>query len=274
MDCDSNDIKQQFIFTEESSPTSGRISPYSRPDLCWHRVAGAGPEVEFKLRSCDPSSIHQLFDGFDISSVEFELHPREFTEDCMTQAHHPKREELIFREPCKIAQKDKTSLWVVDNGSFVSIDTDDKNSTPRDQEETCTYEPLLDNNQRLTMNERVQVSTPVEAYIVMQNDGNLVVWSGTRENRGKLIWKSNVSISPKLGYQFKTVLQGDGHLLTSYNDESGKRKFVFRSLSVSGVGNYFLAVNCDGKSLSIFRRHVDSGSSQTNVEAVWTTEPR
>ena len=273
MDCDPNDNKQQFIFTE-LSPFSGRISPYSRPDLCWHRVTGAGIEVEFKLRPCDPSSIHQLFDGFDTSSVEFELRPREFPDDCMTQAHHPKREEFIFREPCKIARKDNTSLWIVDNGSFVSIEKDDKDSTPQDQGESCTYEPLLDNNQRLTMNQRVQVSNPVEAYIVMQNDGNLVVWSGSRENRGKLIWKSNVSISPKLGYQFTTVLQGDGHLLTSYNDENGKRNFVFRSLSVSGTGRYFLAVNCDGESLSIFRRRLDDGSSQTNVEAVWTTEPR
>lgn len=267
IDCNENVPQQQFVWKEDVNTgigNGGRLSPYSRLDLCWERVTDANDFFEFKLKPCDYTERRQILVGFD-TSKPFELHPFGLPEFCMTQDHDPKREELVYREPCSIAREDFTSLWVVEGGSNMAPISVAPTS------ESCQYDALLKGNERLGMNERRQIKHPIEAYIIMQEDGNLIVWRGTPQARGSLLWKSGVSFPPRQEDQYTTQLQRDAHLLTwrLRNDGSGRRSFVFRSFSPSKQGDYFLAVNCDRKTLSIFRQEDDG-----TLESVWTTEPR
>ena len=257
-ECNTTDTKQHFVWIGEDDER-GRLSPYTRPDLCWQRIPEMSTMLQFKLRSCNETENLQLFSGFNMTK-QFELHPEGQPNSCMTNDHHPRAGEFIYSEPCDIARFDNTSQWIVDSGSIASK----LKVTPRSN--ACTRNALLESGQKLQVDDVKQVTHPFQSFIQMQRDGNLIVRMGTIEKPGQLIWKSDVYYDPKLEHPFETVLQGDGHLLTRYfQGPNSKPKVVFKSMSVSENGQYYLALNCDGKSLSVFRTG--------DEEAIWTTEP-
>jgi hypothetical protein len=45
--------------------------------------------------------------------MPFELQMPGNTEKCATQHHHPKDDEEVYMEDCKLAEKTDTSYWVV-----------------------------------------------------------------------------------------------------------------------------------------------------------------
>jgi len=75
-------------------------------------------EDNLKVEDCDNSNPAQRFragPGLSLDGDRFELipvvQPDSNIEYCMTQRHHPKEGEVIYREVCETARNDKTSMW-------------------------------------------------------------------------------------------------------------------------------------------------------------------
>lgn len=112
-DC-SEKWKQQF------SKVGDTLRPAMNKDLCMTYI---GRSSEFLvsaklilqgkrhivLRPCEGFQ-EQLFEGFQWDGL-FELHPKDETNQCITQWHHPKADERLYPEDCQVARDEVTSLW-------------------------------------------------------------------------------------------------------------------------------------------------------------------
>ena len=67
--------------------------------------------LPLKLTSCNGSS-RQKWDGFNWSK-EFEIHPADNSNFCVTQMHHPKAHEKVFPQKCGKPRDHDTSNWIV-----------------------------------------------------------------------------------------------------------------------------------------------------------------
>lgn len=106
------------------------------------------------------------------------------------------------------------------------------------------------------------VRSPISnAFLVQEDNGNLVLKSGTPVCPGPALWETGTSESRG---EFSTYMQKDGNLVTrpigkSSSDETDGVDagllpvWSSRSAERQGNGLYFLAFNCDGKSISIYR---------------------
>jgi len=74
-----------------------------------------------KLESCDASKIEQRFTGFksegggamEIAPAKVSKKDGVVVERCLTQHHHPRENERIYAEICKLARISDTNLWSV-----------------------------------------------------------------------------------------------------------------------------------------------------------------
>ena len=112
-ECD-DDPQQKFIYESVSGTGGGRLKPHERQDLCWERTRDNARQ----LKPCS-SDANQIIKGIKYDGP-FEMVPygaaRE--NDCLTQSHHPKNEEIVRGELCEIARNDKTSEWImIDKGT-------------------------------------------------------------------------------------------------------------------------------------------------------------
>lgn len=76
-------------------------------DLCMTRVESK----YIQLLDCDEDEDRQRWYGFQPYGEPFELLPAEKLYRCLTQWHHPKREEIVYAGTCETAQEDDTSMW-------------------------------------------------------------------------------------------------------------------------------------------------------------------
>lgn len=77
--------RQRFIYKPVPGSGGGKISPYTKPDLCWTRTRVNAHQ----LRPCGVKTYVDRYDhdiqiiiGFE-NDVPFELHPNGITEKCM-----------------------------------------------------------------------------------------------------------------------------------------------------------------------------------------------
>jgi hypothetical protein len=106
--CKTEVNEQYYVYEPVASTGGGKIKPYTRQDLCLEKVSEEQDTLTFQ--PCNDVSTLQILVGFDMYTA-FELSPYSDTSECLSQAHHPKKEEVIKAYPCDVAQDDKTSLW-------------------------------------------------------------------------------------------------------------------------------------------------------------------
>jgi hypothetical protein len=96
------------IFSVVSGPHGEQIKIHGT-SLCMERV-----DIRLiQLNECDDQNTVrdvQLWDGFK-QSGPFQLAPRNHDGVCMSQQHHPKANELVYTEVCRIAHFWDTGYW-------------------------------------------------------------------------------------------------------------------------------------------------------------------
>jgi hypothetical protein len=124
----SSSSTQKFVYEGEN------LKPYTSQDLCWERTG----RNAHQLKKCASSS-EQIIKGIKFDG-NFEMHPNGYSDDCLTNQHHPKSGEIIRGQSCSAARNDKTSLWIMINkdGSNGGDDGDENggsgNSSDRGRE--------------------------------------------------------------------------------------------------------------------------------------------
>jgi hypothetical protein len=87
-------------------------------NLCMERA----DNIHLHLRGCDPTEVKQLWVGFlvdqpfDLQPLQQNLRPSQYndpveTPRCISQDHHPKKNEILFLEECQKAHFWNTGLW-------------------------------------------------------------------------------------------------------------------------------------------------------------------
>jgi uncharacterized membrane protein YgcG len=105
----SSSSKQKFVYE------GGRLKPFTSQGLCWERTGRNARQ----LKKCSTSS-KQIINGITLDGI-FEMHPNGYPDDCLSNEHHPKSQEIIRGEPCSVSRNDKTSLWqMINRGSGCS----------------------------------------------------------------------------------------------------------------------------------------------------------
>ena len=100
------------------------------------------------------------------------------------------------------------------------------------------------------------------AFLVQEDDGNLCLKLGTPDNAGDILWESNVVNDAGAFY---TTLQEDGNLITRPGTPADGMSSIWKSGTSGDIVDYFLGLNCDGLSMSIYQ-----GTPGANGGAVWT----
>ena len=106
-------------------------------------------------------------------------------------------------------------------------------------------------------------SAGTRAFIVQEDDGKLCLMEGTPDNPGQLLWDSGVEES---GQEFYSMLQKDGNLITRPGGPDDGFSSIWKSESVGEPADYFLGLNCDGLSMSIYE-----GTLENPGDKVWTS---
>jgi len=102
--CSSNNSHQYFINIDDT------IRPLRDTSLCLTST-GNTEGNPIRVYRCD-GGMEQQWDGFRYNGQPFELHPRRDINRCVGQLHHPKRQERVYPEECRLERNDKTSLWI------------------------------------------------------------------------------------------------------------------------------------------------------------------
>lgn len=102
--CSSNNIHQYFINIDTT------LRPIQDTSLCLTHM-GNTEGNPIRVYNCN-GSVEQQWDGFQSNGRPFELHPRRDSNRCVGQLHHPKRQERVYPEECRLERNDETSLWI------------------------------------------------------------------------------------------------------------------------------------------------------------------
>lgn len=98
--CDRDDPRQQWYFDRSKIRSRGNKS------MCLQRIGRS-----IKLRPCTNSK-YQRWSELP-KDKPFELQIPGYSDKCATQHHHPKDNEEIYMESCKLAVVSDTDKWVV-----------------------------------------------------------------------------------------------------------------------------------------------------------------
>lgn len=98
--CDRNDSRQQWYFDRN------KIRSRKNKKMCLHRFGRS-----IKLSPCTRTK-YQKWVG-QSKSEPFALQMPGNGDKCVSQHHHPKDDEDIYMESCKLARKANTDKWVV-----------------------------------------------------------------------------------------------------------------------------------------------------------------
>jgi hypothetical protein len=125
--------------------------------------------------------------------------------------------------------------------------------------------PLLD--------DETFVNEEFGVYIIQQGDGNLVVFRGTPENRGEVVWASGAQLSG--GFDFYTKVNSDSNLVTYVGTPEAPGEPLWATgvestTTAKAAGEYFLGIDCNSEVVSVYE-----GSWQNPQEAVsvWNSQP-
>jgi hypothetical protein len=77
-------------------------------NLCFERISN-----DIFLYNCDMGKDRQLWfaKNGDLDGSRFEISPKGKSSHCITQRHHPKKDEEVEIEPCNTARRGDTSYW-------------------------------------------------------------------------------------------------------------------------------------------------------------------
>jgi len=156
-----NDDKDEQYLVYEAVSDGGRLKPYTAQYLCLEWT-GPGSKT-MSLQPCEDDNTAQILVGFNMYSP-FELHPYGYDPSstdsplCLSQAHHPKKEEKIKAYDCEKTRDDRTSLWqvyeAVVDGETLGLATPEPTFAPTEDDvytpyptvspvESTSNEPLL-----------------------------------------------------------------------------------------------------------------------------------
>jgi len=100
--CSNSDSRQQWFFS------SGRIRSRMNKSQCIERIEGGR---YLALSTCD-NSRHQKWDQL-VKDKPFQLRLPGKDEKCMSQHHHPKKDEELYMTSCKKSSRNRTDKWIV-----------------------------------------------------------------------------------------------------------------------------------------------------------------
>ena len=132
--CNATEAKQYFLYEAMPNGVGGRIKPLTNTSLCWERTRVNAHQ----LQPCDDIdgtvNKSQIFRDFDYHE-KFELHPFKRGDNtshpdgamCLSNHHHPKKEEVIRAETCTSVRADNSSFWIVYN-AFTGANTNTSNN--------------------------------------------------------------------------------------------------------------------------------------------------
>jgi len=122
--------------------------------------------------------------------------------------------------------------------------------------------PLLD--------DEMYVNEEYGVYIIQQGDGNLVVYRGTPENRGEVIWASGGILDD--AEEFFTELDPNSNLITFVGtpEAEARGEPIWASDTVNPEGSYFLGIDCNSEVVSIY---AGDWTNPAGSVAVWNSEP-
>jgi hypothetical protein len=113
--------RQRFIYESVAGTDGGKLKPEGSSNLCLAYDHIFAPEdherdiswMKFRLKPCDDdNNDKQVFLGFDPDD-HFELKPYSDESYCLTQDHHPKRNEELLGMDCSIPRGDHTNFFHV-----------------------------------------------------------------------------------------------------------------------------------------------------------------
>ena len=100
--CSNSDSRQQWFFS------SGRIRSRKNKSQCIERTGGGR---YLALSTCD-NSRHQKWDRLQKDNA-FQLRIPGKDEKCLSQHHHPKKDEELYMTSCKKSSRNRTDKWIV-----------------------------------------------------------------------------------------------------------------------------------------------------------------
>lgn len=240
----SDEVIQLFTWEPVAGTGGGKVKPFTHQGLCLEHVnTTAKPTFLYELRACNDTNVDtQIIAGLT-KNDPFELYPfGKSVKWCFSNGHHPKPKEPIFGQRCGNTRTDHTNFWQV----YEPIQAAPPTTIPLAPWETCHPGRLLFEN-NITESGDPFYNKDFDAQLIQQDNGNLVVRVGD-----DVVWESGVN--EKVGSYF-TKLQGNGNLVTYYNDtEIGGNKAVWssRKKGVSSL-DYFLGLDChDNKTVSVY----------------------
>ena len=109
-----NKYMAQFTLLESDGMYEGDQIKVHGTNLCMERK-----ERSIYLQQCNSSVEKQRFLGFKSGGQAMELHPAPGVfmkngneiERCLTQHHHPRPGERVYKQECRLARASDTNLW-------------------------------------------------------------------------------------------------------------------------------------------------------------------
>ena len=242
--CSDEDI-QLFTWEPVAGTGGGKLKPFTHQGLCLeHVTTTAKSEFLYKLRPCNETNVDtQIMAGLT-KYDQFELYPFGMSMAwCITQGHHPKPKEPIVGQHCGNSRLDHTSEWQV----YEPIQAIPPTTLPLAPWEQCHPGRLLYKDSITESDDDPFYNDEFDAHLIQENNGNLVVRVGD-----DVVWESGVN--EMVGSYF-TKLQGNGNLVTYFNDTKAGDKVVVWKSGIAGLPtlDYFLGLDChDNKTVSIY----------------------
>lgn len=103
----------------------------------------------------------------------------------------------------------------------------------------------------------------LNAHLVMQGDGNLVLYRGLSGNAQGVIWSSGSSVGS--GNYF-AVLQDDGNLVIYTGTPATPGSAIYASVTSGPTGDYIFGIDVDGRLI------IAQGTQQNLGQEVWSSE--
>jgi hypothetical protein len=125
--------------------------------------------------------------------------------------------------------------------------------------------PLLD--------DETFVNEEFGVFIIQQGDGNLIVFRGTPEARGELVWASGGILDG--AEEFYSQVNGDGSLVTYVGTPEAGGQVIFSTADQAAEtakqeGSYFLGIDCNSEVVSVY---AGSWLNLREAVSVWNSVP-
>lgn len=111
METCTNDKSTWFVFENLAASNNSTQIRVALTNLCMELEALEGRRL-VRIRPCDSAIENQVFHAGDQLFTDdfFEIQTT-VVDGCLTQEHHPRGGELVYRQECERPRRDNTNYW-------------------------------------------------------------------------------------------------------------------------------------------------------------------